>query len=151
MSWNSQEVTAWWIALDINTPNRCLYLNVLMGLHWGVNLWFWKHLRKNVLTNMVSICKTNHIHKETSQPSYLGSQTSFGVTACCKRYVGTNRIYIHLGTKCAWTTLTDFCWKFVGTIWTAWPTRGDNRRINMLRKSTKPKQIDTDGFFKGFR
>ena len=47
---------------------------------------------------------------------YLGSQTSFGVTACCKRSVGKNRIYIHLGTKCAWTTLTDFCWKFVGTI-----------------------------------
>ena len=47
---------------------------------------------------------------------YLGSQTSFGLTACCKRSVGKNRIYIHLGTKCAWTTLTDFCWKFVGTI-----------------------------------
>ena len=47
---------------------------------------------------------------------YLGSQTSFGVTACCKRSVGKNRIYIHLETKCAWTTLTDFCWKFVGTI-----------------------------------
>ena len=54
---------------------------------------------------------------------YLGSQTSFGVTACCKRSVGKNRIYIHLGTKCAWTTLTDFCWKFVGTIGTTCPSR----------------------------
>ena len=81
---------------------------------------------------------------------YLGSQTSFGVTACCKRYVGKNRIYIHLGTKCAWTTLTDFCWKFVGTIWTAWPTRGDNRRINMLRTSTKPKKNWYGRFLKDF-
>ena len=81
---------------------------------------------------------------------YLGSQTSFGVTACCKRSVGRNCIYIHLGTKCAWTTLTDFCWKFVGTIWTAWPTRGDNTRINMLRKSTKPKKNWYRRFFKDF-
>ena len=55
---------------------------------------------------------------ENAFDTYLGSQTSFGVTACCKRSVGKNRIYIglHLGTKCAWTTLTDFCWKCVGTI-----------------------------------
>ena len=26
------------------------------------------------------------------------------------------KLYTNLGTICAWTTLTDFCWKCVGTI-----------------------------------
>ena len=50
---------------------------------------------------------------------YLGSQTWFLVktgTACCKRFDAKKRIYTYLGTNCTWTTLTDFCWKFVGAI-----------------------------------
>ena len=53
----------------------------------------------------------------TGRP-YL-SQTCFLVktgTACCKRFDAKQHIYTYLGTKCTWTTLTDLCWKFVGTI-----------------------------------
>ena len=48
-----------------------------------------------------------------------GAKPGFWVktgTACCKRFDAKKHIYTYLGTNCTWTTLTDFCWKFVGTI-----------------------------------
>ena len=64
---------------------------------------------------MLSLSTGSSRHLHGTQGAKPGFWVKTG-TACCKRFDAKKHIYTYLGTNYTWTTLTDFCWKFVGTI-----------------------------------